>query len=105
LKVVKTNHSFYQTFNVKPDETEGILIYDLGNRQWNIPKLRGLLEDILLGNSLSIVLALGETGPGKESVARAIHGLSLSKNRALVKVNCATLPSNLFFLNLLKAVR
>ena len=33
LKVVKANPSFYQTFNVKPDETEGILIYDLGNRQ------------------------------------------------------------------------
>ena len=39
LKVVKANRSFYQTFSVKPDETEGVLIYDLGNRQWNIPKL------------------------------------------------------------------
>ena len=52
LKVVKANHSFYRTFNVKPDETEGILIYDLGNRQWNIPKLRELLEDILPENSI-----------------------------------------------------
>ena len=52
LKVVKANHSFYQTFNVKPDETEGILIYDLGNRQWDIPKLRELLEDILPQNSM-----------------------------------------------------
>jgi len=34
-------------FNIKPDETEGILIYDLGNRQWSIPKLRELLEGIL----------------------------------------------------------
>jgi PAS domain S-box-containing protein len=51
LKVVKANRSFYQTFNVKPDETEGILIYDLGNRQWNIPKLRELLENILPQNS------------------------------------------------------
>ena len=52
LKVVKANPSFYRTFNVKPDETEGILIYDLGNSQWNIPKLRELLEDILPQNSL-----------------------------------------------------
>jgi PAS domain-containing protein len=33
LKVVKANHSFYRTFNVKPDATEGMLIYDLGNGQ------------------------------------------------------------------------
>jgi len=227
LKVVKANHSFYRTFKVKPEETEGIVIYDLGNRQWDIPKLRELLEDILPHNSTfndfevehnfetigrkimhlnarriyrkanqtqmillaiedvtereyykrhleelveertaeirvareeaekgkeiaeaalfeikklkdqleaeraylqeelnlsynheniigqsdgihyvlykveqiarsnTIVLVLGETGTGKELVARAIHGLSLRKERALVKVNCTTLPSNL----------
>ena len=227
LKVVKANRSFYQTFSVKPEETEGILIYDLGIRQWNIPKLRELLEDILPQNSIfndfevehqfetigrkimllnarriysdekqiqlillaiedvtereyykrhleemvekrtaelrvarekaekrkliaetalseikelkdqleaetaylqeeikleyndenivgqsdalnyvlykveqiagsnTIVLVLGETGTGKELVARAIHGLSVRKNRTLVKVNCATLPPNL----------
>ncbi len=206
LNVITANPSFYQTFNVKPDETVGELIYDLGNRQWNIPKLRKLLEDILPQNTnfhdfevehdfetigpkimhlnarriydegnqtqlilLSIedvtehqyykrdleeiveertaeirklkdqleleraylqeeikqeynhenivgrsdainyvfykveqiagtdtnVLILGETGTGKELVARAIHSLSLRKDRALVKMNCAALPSNL----------
>ncbi len=49
--VVKANHSFYQTFKVEPDETEGTSIYDLGNRQWNIPGLRELLEMILPDNS------------------------------------------------------
>jgi transcriptional regulator with GAF, ATPase, and Fis domain len=206
LKVVTANHTFYRTFNVKPDETEGVLIYDLGNRQWNIPRLRKLLEDILpqntsfhdfevehtfetigpkimhlnarriygadnqtdmillaiedvtereyhkrhleelveertaeirklknqleaeraylqeeiklefnheniIGQSNEIkyvfykveqiastdtnVLVLGETGTGKELVARAIHGFSGRKDRALVKMNCAALPSNL----------
>jgi len=227
LKVVKANRSFYQTFSVRPDETEGVLIYDLGNRQWNIPKLKELLENILPKNSAfydfevehnfktigqkimflnarriysaenqtelillaiedvsereyykrnleeivekrtaelkattekaekrkqiaetalseikrlkdqieaeraylqdeikleynheniigqsdglkyvlykveqiassdTIVLVLGETGTGKELIARAIHSLSLRKNRSLVKVNCATLPTNL----------
>jgi len=41
------------------------------------------------------VLVLGETGTGKELVARAIHSLSLRKERPLFKMNCATLPSNL----------
>ncbi len=206
LKVVTANPSFYRTFNVKPDETEGALIYDLGNRQWDIPDLRKLLEDILpqntafhdfevehdfesigrkvmrlnarriygdgdqpqlillaiedvtereyykknleelveertaeirklkeqleaeraylqeeiklvynhediVGKSDAInyvffkveqiadtdtnVLILGETGTGKELVARAVHGTSPRKDRALVKMNCAALPSNL----------
>ena len=227
LKVVKANHSFYQTFQVKPEETEGFLIYHLGNRQWDIPKLRELLEDILPQNSTfndfevehnfeaigrkimhlnarriygesgharmillsmedvsereyykrhleelveertaesrraweeaekgkqvaeaalieikklkdqleaesaylqeeinleynheniigqsdglnyvlykveqiapsnTIVLVLGETGTGKELLARSIHALSPRKERPLVKVNCAALPSNL----------
>ncbi len=227
LKVVKANHSFYKTFDVTPGETEGILIYHLGNRQWNIPKLRELLEEILPQNAIlndfevehtfetigpkimhlnarqifgeqnhaqlvllaiedvterefykrnledivekrtaqlilarekaekrkqtaetalskikklkaqldaeraylkkeielehnheniigqsdaleyvlykveqiagsdTTVLVLGETGTGKELVARAIHGYSKRKKRALVKVNCAALPPNL----------
>ncbi|AOY56950.1 transcriptional regulator, sigma54-dependent [Desulfococcus multivorans] len=41
------------------------------------------------------VLVLGETGTGKELVVRAIHGLSLRKNRVLAKVNCAALHANL----------
>ncbi len=227
LKVVTANDAFYRTFDVDPDETEGNLIYDLGNRQWDIPKLRELLEDVLpqntslhdfevehdfenigrkimhlnarriysegnqtqmvllaiedvterehykrnleemvakrtselsdarqdaetnwqtaeaalseisklkdqleaeraylqeeikleynheniVGRSNAInyvffkieqiaetdtnVLILGETGTGKELAARAIHGLSLRRDRALVKMNCAALPSNL----------
>ncbi len=227
LKVVDANPSFYKTFCVTPQETEGTLIYDLGNGQWNIPRLRELLEQTLPENSVyndfevehdfetiglkimhlnarrinreanqtqlillaiedvtereyykrhlekivetrtaelvtarqeaekrkqtaeealseikhlkeqleqeraylkdeiklehnheniigksdtlkyvlykveqiaqsdTTVLVLGETGTGKELVARAIHSFSKRKNRALVKVNCAALPSNL----------
>ena len=47
LRVVYVSRSFYEFFKVKPEETVGQLIYDLGNKQWNIPKLRELLETIL----------------------------------------------------------
>jgi len=47
LRVVTANRSFYEVFKVKPENTMGQLIYDLGNKQWNIPKLRELLETIL----------------------------------------------------------
>ncbi len=40
LRVITANRSFYETFKVKPEETVGQLIYDLGNKQWDIPKLR-----------------------------------------------------------------
>jgi len=47
LRVVTASRSFYNFFKVKPEETVGRLIYDLGNKQWDIPKLRELLETIL----------------------------------------------------------
>ncbi|GAC1369696.1 MAG: hypothetical protein NVSMB39_1770 [Candidatus Saccharimonadales bacterium] len=47
LIVVMANSSFYKTFKVTRPETEGILIYDIGNGQWNIDKLRILLEKII----------------------------------------------------------
>ena len=47
LRVLSVSRSFYGVFKVKPEETVGQLIYDLGNKQWDIPKLRELLETIL----------------------------------------------------------
>lgn len=47
LRVIEANQAFYQTFKVVKEETEGKFVYDLGNKQWDIPKLRELLEDIL----------------------------------------------------------
>ncbi len=50
-QVVSANRAFYRTFRAEPDETLGHVLYDLGNRQWDIPALRQLLEDILPQNT------------------------------------------------------
>lgn len=47
LRIISANEAFYNAFKVAPNDTENRLLYDLGNRQWNIPKLRILLEEIL----------------------------------------------------------
>ncbi len=51
LRVMAANEPFYRTFQVDPKETEGKVIYKLGNGQWDIPPLRKLLEDILPHNT------------------------------------------------------
>jgi PAS domain S-box-containing protein len=50
LRVKGANQTFYAKFAVNRDETEGRLVYELGNGQWNIPRLRELLETILPAN-------------------------------------------------------
>jgi PAS domain S-box-containing protein len=47
LRVISANDSFYKTFEVTSKETEGNCIFDLGNSQWDIPKLHELLEKII----------------------------------------------------------
>src|SRR3989338_8484467 len=47
LRVVSANPTFYQNFRVSLKDTEHILLYKLGNGQWDIPELRQLLEEIL----------------------------------------------------------
>lgn len=47
LKIISASRSFYQIFKVKQEDTERQHIYDLGDRQWDIPKLRELLERVL----------------------------------------------------------
>ncbi len=47
LRVISANPTFYQIFRVSPKETENKFIYDLGNGQWGILRLRKLLEKIL----------------------------------------------------------
>jgi two-component system CheB/CheR fusion protein len=50
LRAITANRSFYETFQVIPSQTEHRSLFELGNGQWNIPKLRSLLREILAGN-------------------------------------------------------
>ena len=47
LRVIAASRSFYSAFKVTPEDTQGRLLYALGDGQWDIPKLRVLLEKII----------------------------------------------------------
>src|SRR6185436_11178342 len=51
LRVQRANAPFYHEFKVSPEETVNRLVYELGNREWEIPRLRSLLEEILPRNT------------------------------------------------------
>jgi two-component system CheB/CheR fusion protein len=51
LRIKTANNNFYKTFRVTEEETEGKLLYEVGGHQWDIPRLRELLEDIIPRNS------------------------------------------------------
>jgi formate hydrogenlyase transcriptional activator len=60
------------------------------------PALRQILKQLeLVAPTDSTILIRGETGTGKELIARAIHNLSARRERTLVKVNCAAIPTGL----------
>jgi formate hydrogenlyase transcriptional activator len=60
------------------------------------PALRHVLKEVeTVAPTDSVVLIQGETGTGKELIARAIHDLSARSERTLVKLNCAAIPTGL----------
>ena len=62
----------------------------------NSPALKRVLQDVeTVAATDSTVLVYGETGTGKELIAHAIHNLSQRRERTLVKVNCAAIPTGL----------
>ena len=73
LRVIAASRSFYSAFEVSPEETQGKLLYALGDGQWDIPKLRLLLEKIIPEH--------GEIAPEVTG-----HGLPLSKCEAYNRV-------------------
>jgi len=64
LHVKSANESFYETFLVKKEATEGVFLFELGNNQWDIPKLRNLLNDIVSNNTSFSNFEVTHTFPG-----------------------------------------
>jgi signal transduction histidine kinase/DNA-binding response OmpR family regulator len=79
LRVRSANRAFYQTFHVSPGETDGHLIYELGNGQWDIPDLRTLLEDIVPKSSVFDDFELEHTFP---TIGRRVMLLNARKLEA-----------------------
>jgi PAS domain S-box-containing protein len=70
--------------------------HNFGEIVGNAPALLELLRQVeQVGPTESTVLVLGETGTGKELIARAIHDRSARRNRPLVKVNCGAISAGL----------
>jgi len=70
--------------------------FNFENIVGNSPALKHVLELVeTVAPSDSTVLLLGETGTGKELIARAIHDRSRRKDRTFVKLNCAAIPTGL----------
>src|SRR5215470_19665457 len=60
------------------------------------PALKSVLEDVeRVAQTDSTVLVLGETGTGKELIARAVHNVSARRGRPFIKLNCAAIPFDL----------
>ncbi|WP_026836582.1 CheR family methyltransferase [Gillisia sp. JM1] len=95
LKVISANSSFYITFEVKESETTGRLIYDLGNKQWDIPGLRSLLESILPEKESFVDFEMTHTfeSIGERTMllnAREIKGENKSRKMVLLTIEDIT---------------
>lgn len=70
--------------------------YNFGEIVGQSRALRSVLEQLkTVAPTDSVVLICGETGTGKELIARAVHDLSARRERTMVKVNCAAIPTGL----------
>jgi len=77
----------------KPERAESSFLDTIVGRRGSLRAILGQVEAVAATNTT--VLLTGETGTGKEVIARAIHELSPRRSRNLVKVNCAAMPAGL----------
>ncbi|WP_100340033.1 PAS domain-containing sensor histidine kinase [Mucilaginibacter auburnensis] len=95
LKVLSVNDHFVKTFKVTREETEGKLMYELGNGQWNIPRLKELLENILPTNNPVLEFEVEHDFPhiGKKLMLLNAHRIELEgqfRDRILIAIEDIT---------------
>ncbi|MGX5856580.1 sigma-54-dependent Fis family transcriptional regulator [Dyadobacter jiangsuensis] len=91
-------HAYKQLLEIENDQLKEQIrtIYNFSEIVGSGPEMQDVYHLMsLVAESASTVLLLGETGTGKELIARAIHNASPRKNKLMIKVNCAALPANL----------
>jgi chemotaxis protein methyltransferase CheR len=73
LRVIAASRSFYSAFKVSPEDTKGKLLYALGDGQWDIPKLRVLLEKIIPEQGVMEGYEVEQEFPGLGSRAMCLN--------------------------------
>ena len=99
FEVVSASQAFYKTFEVRPEETQGKLLFALGDRQWDIPKLHVLLETVLPKNTSFENFEIEHVFPGigQRTMllnARRIPGETSAKQLILLAMEDTTPPGS-----------
>jgi two-component system, chemotaxis family, CheB/CheR fusion protein len=81
LRIKTANNAFYNSFRLDKKETEGILIYELGKKQWNIPALRTLLEEIMPKQSNFTDFEVRHYFPGAGERVLLLNALELKQGK------------------------
>jgi two-component system, chemotaxis family, CheB/CheR fusion protein len=80
FRVRSANKAFYRIFKTREEDTEGMLLFELGNRQWDILELRHLLEDLLAKRSMIDGYEVSHDFPGIGKKTMQLHARTITEN-------------------------
>ncbi|MFQ3574074.1 MAG: sigma-54 dependent transcriptional regulator [Thermodesulfovibrionales bacterium] len=96
LKIINKAFDSIKKFSMPIDITDTEKRYEISNIVGNSLEIKKILSQVQkIANAKSNVLVLGETGTGKELIARAIHYNSIRAKMPFIPINCSAIPENL----------